>query len=178
MSNFACDECGAICSDTPNGFVTGCKHYPPDAGAIVSDQKHTPEPWDLDWFRNHQQTYDLCESDVVRIVACVNACAGMDDPVAAIEKLREQVDVAWESANHFGEIAEQRAQELANLRAANAALVEAACVAMRDKIANAVAMSPRKSDLQIAEHIRNNIKILSIDEVLAHREALSKAREV
>lgn len=31
MSNFKCDKCGAPCSDTPEGYVTGCEHYPPDA---------------------------------------------------------------------------------------------------------------------------------------------------
>jgi|GEM_PF-1441667 len=30
MSNFICEKCGAICQDTPKGYVTGCSHYPPD----------------------------------------------------------------------------------------------------------------------------------------------------
>lgn len=30
MSNFICEKCGAICSDTPKGYITGCKHYPAD----------------------------------------------------------------------------------------------------------------------------------------------------
>lgn len=28
MSNFVCPECGAIISDSPTGYVTGCEHYP------------------------------------------------------------------------------------------------------------------------------------------------------
>lgn len=28
MSNFQCEKCGAICYDTPNGYITGCEHYP------------------------------------------------------------------------------------------------------------------------------------------------------
>ena len=30
MSNFYCDVCGAHCYDTPNGYMTGCEHYPAD----------------------------------------------------------------------------------------------------------------------------------------------------
>jgi len=30
MSNFACEYCGAVCLDTPIGYVTGCEHYPAD----------------------------------------------------------------------------------------------------------------------------------------------------
>ena len=28
MSNFKCEHCGAICYDTPDGYITGCEHYP------------------------------------------------------------------------------------------------------------------------------------------------------
>lgn len=28
MSSFLCEHCGEIISDTPNGYVTGCPHYP------------------------------------------------------------------------------------------------------------------------------------------------------
>lgn len=64
---------------------------------------HTKEPWRTDpnqpdniervfyegclrdsWCRD-----PICsEADAARIVACVNACAGMDDPAAEIEQLR------------------------------------------------------------------------------------------
>ncbi|MFA5753366.1 MAG: hypothetical protein WC910_09880 [Bacteroidales bacterium] len=30
MSSFYCEHCGALCSDTPRGYVTGCEHYPVD----------------------------------------------------------------------------------------------------------------------------------------------------
>lgn len=30
MSNFACEHCKSMCYDTPRGYITGCKHYPPD----------------------------------------------------------------------------------------------------------------------------------------------------
>ncbi len=30
MSNFRCEKCGAMCHDTPAGYISGCAHYPPD----------------------------------------------------------------------------------------------------------------------------------------------------
>jgi len=30
MSNFKCEKCGTACYDTPNGYITGCEHYPAD----------------------------------------------------------------------------------------------------------------------------------------------------
>lgn len=30
MSNFQCEICGAICVDTPKGYITGCEHHPAD----------------------------------------------------------------------------------------------------------------------------------------------------
>lgn len=30
MSTFNCGKCGLQCTDTPRGYITGCKHYPPD----------------------------------------------------------------------------------------------------------------------------------------------------
>lgn len=34
MSSFYCEHCGALCSDTERGYVTGCKHYPADISAV------------------------------------------------------------------------------------------------------------------------------------------------
>ena len=34
MSSFYCDKCGALCSDTERGYVSGCKHYPADISAV------------------------------------------------------------------------------------------------------------------------------------------------
>ena len=34
MSNFKCPECGAVCIDSPNGYVTGCEHYPVDVKPV------------------------------------------------------------------------------------------------------------------------------------------------
>jgi hypothetical protein len=30
VSHFACPICKTICYDTPDGYVTGCEHYPAD----------------------------------------------------------------------------------------------------------------------------------------------------
>lgn len=38
MSSFKCDKCGADCIDSPNGYITGCEHYPVTAmGRRLSD---------------------------------------------------------------------------------------------------------------------------------------------
>lgn len=73
----------------------------------MSDDKHTPEPWKVGKFghsitpsngrgsicrfeglRNMLQRY---EANAKRIVNCVNACAGIDNPPEAIRKLVEVV---------------------------------------------------------------------------------------
>lgn len=28
MSNFTCEKCGTVLIDGPNGYITGCEHYP------------------------------------------------------------------------------------------------------------------------------------------------------
>lgn len=79
--------------------------------------KHTPEPWRVYSVRNSfisgidganesvfiflteseykQQGFDLSpekmNANISRIVACVNACAGMEDPAAEITALRERI---------------------------------------------------------------------------------------
>ena len=30
MSNFICEKCGTHCIDSPEGYITGCEHYPAD----------------------------------------------------------------------------------------------------------------------------------------------------
>jgi hypothetical protein len=54
--------------------------------------KHTPEPWSKEDFQRFAFT-DITQrglqiEDFARSVACVNACAGMDDPAAEIERLK------------------------------------------------------------------------------------------
>jgi hypothetical protein len=65
---------------------------------------HTPEPWHVCINVNDRTTFaidcsnarsayiadDLREEDAARIVACVNACVGMEDPAAEIERLKAQ----------------------------------------------------------------------------------------
>jgi hypothetical protein len=70
------------------------------------DKKHTSEPWsqpyddcriegDAEYSVNGSMTISMpyadtgiAEANVARIVACVNACAGMDDPAADIHELQ------------------------------------------------------------------------------------------
>ena len=56
--------------------------------------KNTPEPWSKEDFQRFPFT-DITQrglqiEDFARSVACVNACAGMDDPAADIERLRAE----------------------------------------------------------------------------------------
>ena len=62
---------------------------------------HTPEPWKCEghvvYFQNRMGGFSLrdCpspEDTARRIVACVNACAGMADPAAEIAELKRQRD--------------------------------------------------------------------------------------
>lgn len=39
MSHFQCEKCGKICYDTPNGYITGCEHYPADLKAVDKPKK-------------------------------------------------------------------------------------------------------------------------------------------
>lgn len=45
MSNFQCEKCGANIIDGPNGYVTGCEHYPIEKNDKVKelDVKDCPE---------------------------------------------------------------------------------------------------------------------------------------
>ena len=70
---------------------------------MTTEQKHTPEPWALDTFEpitNDNAQWEICTisgsatpgtiatkvriKNARRIVACVNACASMDDPAHGI----------------------------------------------------------------------------------------------
>jgi len=42
MSNFVCEKCGTVCYDSPNGYVTGCTHYPADI-AKSKEKPHLPD---------------------------------------------------------------------------------------------------------------------------------------
>ena len=60
---------------------------------------HTPEPWPVPdtaafrWAREYEQLNagSLSLADYLRAKACVDACAGMDDPEVAIKALRKEL---------------------------------------------------------------------------------------
>ncbi len=49
MSSFNCEVCGALCIDSPIGYVTGCEHYPPDVKPLPADMAKILHDnlWDL-----------------------------------------------------------------------------------------------------------------------------------
>lgn len=75
---------------------------------MSNEQKHTPEPWPergeainnpLSGTKERRRFFDdgtdcemvmMTEYDYVRASACVNACAGMDDPAAEIKRIQDQ----------------------------------------------------------------------------------------
>ena len=99
----------------------------------MSDAQHTPEPWEVG--RNGWQVYPRPElpgtiaaaderkqpseqvANAERIVACVNALAGIDDPETALRELREAcecvVATAWGNTDGLTE-----AEQLQALRSA------------------------------------------------------------
>lgn len=78
----------------------------------MSEIKHSPEPWAyrrsfaeithnfVDFRglkspvakmykgRQYGLNQEICDANAARIVACVNACAGMEDPVSEIARLK------------------------------------------------------------------------------------------
>lgn len=68
--------------------------------------KHTPEPWHSNFYEGRTRTTTVSAEakpsavataytpeDALRIVACVNACAGIDDPVATLAEVREVLEM-------------------------------------------------------------------------------------
>jgi hypothetical protein len=40
VSSFHCPECGTAILDTPQGYITGCEHYPPEP-FVLKPEKET-----------------------------------------------------------------------------------------------------------------------------------------
>lgn len=84
----------------------------------MTEQKHTPEPWRIGAMESGQVAIDaangsevtgwLDSDDARRIVACVNACAGLDTD--ALEKLPDISKVAAARRKYIAEIEQQRDQ--------------------------------------------------------------------
>lgn len=68
----------------------------------TNEAKHTPEPWPVDAHKLPvRDTVVLYKQDYARAVACVNACAGIEDPCAfrvdltIFERFRRAHPVRW-----------------------------------------------------------------------------------
>ena len=89
--------------------------------------QHTPEPWYVngaEFEERHEgaligrcyitgdigQTKKTGAANAKRIVQCVNACAGMVDPVHEIKQLRDQVDTLRAALHKAHEILSQRGE--------------------------------------------------------------------
>lgn len=91
----------------------------------MSDTKHTPEPWKItdpdqnglygvwSFDGRHCIAEGLYLEDARRIVACVNACAGMADPENEILSLRAEIDRAY-SMLEAHNVPRERAKSIAN----------------------------------------------------------------
>jgi hypothetical protein len=99
--------------------------------------KHTPEPWKLEkqYEADRSYTYKIVQEkegyypiipcsnfseNFARIVACVNACAGMEDPEAVMNMMRS-VTLSIDGNPNFGKVL----QEMERLKAANDKLLTA-----------------------------------------------------
>jgi len=69
---------------TPEPWAT-VHHASGQQSLIQANQKHLAECWSMDKEINS-------EANAARIVQCVNACAGMDDPAAEIAALRARIE--------------------------------------------------------------------------------------
>ena len=78
--------------------------------------KHTPEPWEFESEPQYcseiigSNGYSVCAFvddpsgvDIDRMLACVNACAGMADPAAEIAELKRQRDELLAALNKYEE---------------------------------------------------------------------------
>jgi hypothetical protein len=117
--------------------------YPQDAGR-GRDMKHTPEPWELrkmhgtemwgakshisDWF-----LFEFAlEKDAARIVACVNACVGMDDPAKYMEGVRILEKTYYDLQAEKAILRNERDELLSALEMASAVMT--ACDALKKAI--------------------------------------------
>lgn len=45
MSTFVCEHCGALCLDSPSGYISGCRHYPPDRAPSAAEWREIDRAW-------------------------------------------------------------------------------------------------------------------------------------
>lgn len=103
MSTIICDDCGRQYNST-HPSCPACGTETVEARST----KHTPEPWcvhntvtihgpngndygilaEANIYRTESDGAETGQANAARIVACVNACAGMEDPAEALRLAR------------------------------------------------------------------------------------------
>jgi len=101
---------------------------------------HTPEPWHTFAFEVYNENEQIiadcglsedywekdgCQANAARIVACVNACAGMEDPAARISQMAYEADKAKEERNKAEAQRDDLIKQRVDLIIQRAALLEA-----------------------------------------------------
>lgn len=104
----------------------------------MNTEKPTPdygEPWTTriiygchPWFDRHGQVVQMNDAEIERIRVCIQACAGMPDPAAEIEAMREEIERfkannRYQRGYHHGE--QSKAEEIQAMREAMQAAYEA-----------------------------------------------------
>ena len=95
------------------------------------ETKHTPEPWVLaDMYIVESDTtkgtavvantraptttpYSECRANAARIVACVNACAGIEDPAVELARLRRVEEAAHVALDYLAWNPDDKSADLA-----------------------------------------------------------------
>jgi hypothetical protein len=91
----------------------------------MSTIKHTPEPWVFDGefieseqmvicqlFNKHEDDFPNKQANAARIVACVNACAGMENPEADIKRYKKALSSCLYYLQKIANMPEYRQDEI------------------------------------------------------------------
>ena len=129
-----------------------------------------------------------CPEDAKRIADCINACAGMDDPAAEIDKLKLQVESLDVDNDRLREMQTQNLAEIADLIADHKTLGKVSMdIAIENRKLRADSLKLRANQQVLVDALvslmdwEEEIRVLSIGK-LNHclseaREALNKVKE-
>lgn len=84
MSNFNCEKCGTVISDTEFGYITGCDHYPVDQRVV--------DRWMISRTMKIEQEVDLLKQVAVKSkhFSAFPLRRLSEEIVAFLEMLKEQ----------------------------------------------------------------------------------------